>query len=363
MPNTRLVLTDNMLEHLAKPHAQGSEVSNWDIISLAGAGGIRSNTKDMVAFLKANLGITQSSINAAMQLSHQLAYENKSNNFKIGLGWHYAQNGSDTIIWHNGATGGYNSFTGFIKGTQIGVVVLANSDGDVGRLGMKLLGDPRPFEKPKVSIARILNKEIDANGVEKGIAMYNKLKQERPNDYKFDENQLNTLAYAYLNKDENDIALALFKLNVEAFPKSSNPYDSLGEGYLKVGDTAQAIINYKKSLELNPANDNATNVLLKLGVDKSELIKQVDIPTEVLESYCGKYELTPGFIITITRKDNQLYLQATGQPQFEIFASDYNKFYLKVVDAQITFNANNKGKIDSLTLHQNNQDMPAKRIE
>lgn len=363
MPNTRLVLTDNMIKHLAKPHAQGVETSNWDIISLAGAGGIRSNTIDMVAFLKANMGITKPKIYDAMVLSQQVAYENEANDFKMGLGWHYAQNGDDTIIWHNGATGGYQSFTGFIQGAQKGVVVLGNSDSDVGRLGMKLLGDPRPLEKPKASIAKVLNKEIDANGIEKGIALYNQLKKENPNDYKFDENQLNTLAYSYLTQDKNDIALALFKLNVEAFPKSSNPYDSLGEGYLKVGDTTNATINYKKSLELNPANDNATAVLSQLGVDKSELTKQVEIPTEVLESYCGQYELAPGFVITITKKDNQLFLQATGQSQFEIYASEYNKFYLKVVDAQVTFNTNNKGKIDSLTLHQNNQDMPAKRIE
>lgn len=363
MPNTRLVLTANMLKHLAKPHARGVEVSNWDIISLAGAGGIRSDLDDMVRFLKANMGVNKPNIYEAMVLSQQVAYEKESDNFKMGLGWHYAQNGTDTIVWHNGATGGYKAFTGFINGTQKGVVVFANSDGDIGRLGMKLLGDPRPFEKPKPSIAIILNKEIEAHGIRAAVSLYNKLKQEDLNGYKFDENQLNTLGYQYLNEDKNDMALELFKLNVNSFPNMSNPYDSLGEGYLKVGDTVKAISNYTKSLELNPANDNAKNVLLQLGIDKSKLVKDVEVPTDVLESYCGQYELAPGFIITITRQDKQLFLQATGQSQFEIFASDYNKFYLKVVDAQVTFNANNKGKIDSLTLHQNGQDMPGKRIE
>jgi tetratricopeptide (TPR) repeat protein len=338
-------------------------VSNWDLTGLAGAGGIRSTTQDMVAFLNANMGVNKPSIYDAMKLSHEVAYENESNQFRIGLGWHYAQNGDDTIIWHNGATGGYKSFTGFIKGTQRGVVVLGNSDSDIGRLGMKLLGDPRPLETPKPSIATVINKEIDARGIDAGLSLYNQLKSEKPNDYKFDENQLNTLAYQYLGDDKNVIALELFKLNVVAFPEASNPYDSLGEGYLKIGDTAQAITNYSKSLELNPANDNAKNVLIELGVDKSKLTKDVDVSEEMLETYCGQYELQPGFIITVTRNEKQLLAQATGQPQFELFASDYNKFYLKVVEAQVTFHTNDKGKVDSLTLHQNGQNMPAKRIE
>ena len=363
MPNTSLFLTENMLKHLARPHAQGVEVSNWDIISLAGAGGIRSDAIDMVAFLKANMGITKSPIYKAMLLSQDVAYENVANQFKMGLGWLYAQNGDDTIIWHNGATGGYKSFTGFIKGTTKGVVVLGNSDGEIGRLGMKLLGDPRPLVTPKPSIATVINKDITANGIQSGIALYTQLKTEMPDAYKFDENQLNNLAYVYLAEDKNDIALELFKLNVASFPKSSNPYDSLGEGYLKVGDTNQAITSYTKSLELNPANDNAKNALLQLGVDPSKLITDVDVSIEMLETYVGKYELAPGFIITITRKEQQLLLQATGQPQFELFASDYNKFYLKVVEARITFHANDKGKIDSLTLHQNGQDMPARKTE
>lgn len=363
MPNTRLTLTKDMLKHLAKPHAQGVEVSNWDLTGLAGAGGIRSNAIDMVHFIKANMGVTKSSIYNAMLLSHDVAYENVANQFKIGLAWHYAQNGEDTIVWHNGATGGYKAFTGFIEGTTKGVVVLGNSDGDIGRLGMKLLGDPRPLEAPKPSIATVINKDINNNGIQSGIALYNQLKTEMPDSYKFDESQLNTLAYTFLSEDKNDIALELFKLNVASFPNSSNPYDSLGEGYLKVGDTTQAITSYTKSLELNPANDNAKNVLLQLGVDKSKLELNVEVSTEMLESYCGQYELQPGFVITVTRNEKQLFAQATGQPQFELFASDYNRFYLKVVEAQVTFNANDKGKIDSLTLHQNGQDIPAKRIE
>jgi TolA-binding protein len=61
-------------------------------------------------------------------------------------------------------------------------------------------------------------------------------------------------------------AIEIFRLNVEQFPQDANVYDSLGEAFLKQGDKAHAIENYRKSLDLNPHNDNAREVLAKLGV-------------------------------------------------------------------------------------------------
>jgi tetratricopeptide (TPR) repeat protein len=58
----------------------------------------------------------------------------------------------------------------------------------------------------------------------------------------------------------------IFRLNVEQFPMDANVYDSLGEAYLKQGDKALAIENYKKSLDLNPQNENARDVLKRLEV-------------------------------------------------------------------------------------------------
>jgi tetratricopeptide (TPR) repeat protein len=59
-------------------------------------------------------------------------------------------------------------------------------------------------------------------------------------------------------------AITIFKLNVEFYPKDFDVYDSLGEGYMTNGEKASAIENYKKSLELNPKNTNATEMLKKL---------------------------------------------------------------------------------------------------
>jgi hypothetical protein len=56
----------------------------------------------------------------------------------------------------------------------------------------------------------------------------------------------------------------------------------------------------------------------------------------------GKYEIKPGFVITILKNGNQLKARATGQPEALIFPKSENGFYLKVVEAQLTFNKNNE---------------------
>jgi pimeloyl-ACP methyl ester carboxylesterase len=82
--------------------------------------------------------------------------------------------------------------------------------------------------------------------------------------YDFDERVLNRLGYDLLGADEIELALAIFRLNTEAYPGAYNTWDSLGEAYLVSGDTLRAIRNYRKSLALNPQNGNARAVLSQL---------------------------------------------------------------------------------------------------
>ena len=92
------------------------------------------------------------------------------------------------------------------------------------------------------------------------------------------------------------------------------------------------------------------------------MVKEVKVSNAVLETYIGKYELAPGFILEVTREGNQLKTQATGQSIVDIFPKSENEFYLKVVNAQLVFNKNNAGDIDSVTLFQGGSEMKGKRI-
>lgn len=91
--------------------------------------------------------------------------------------------------------------------------------------------------------------------------------------------------------------------------------------------------------------------------------KAVAVDPKILEGYVGRYQLTPTFIIAITREDDRLYEQATAQPKIQIFAESEKEFFLKVVDAQITFKTDPQGRATELTLHQGGMDQRALRVE
>jgi tetratricopeptide (TPR) repeat protein len=75
---------------------------------------------------------------------------------------------------------------------------------------------------------------------------------------------MNSLGYRLLGQEKFDDAIRIFALNVERFPNSGNVYDSLAEAYMNKGDKEAAIKNYEKSLELDPKNSEAVEMLKKL---------------------------------------------------------------------------------------------------
>jgi CubicO group peptidase (beta-lactamase class C family) len=194
----------------------------------------------MLRFLASNLGLQETPLYAAMQMTHTPRQEAGASSMRIGLGWHIRTNDTSEIVWHNGGTGGYRSFAGFDKAQGKGVVVLTNTDQDVDDIGYHLL------------------------------------------------------------------------------------------------DSTYALKVIMPVMAVDPA---------------------------ILERYVGRYQLAPTFIITITRDGNQLTVQATGQPPFAIYPSSETEFFLKVVEARITFNVAEDSTVESLTLHQNGQDMPGRKIE
>ena len=90
--------------------------------------------------------------------------------------------------------------------------------------------------------------------------------------------------------------------------------------------------------------------------------KEVAIDPKLLDGYVGKYQLEPDFILTVTREGNNLYTQATGQQKVQVFPEGDKDFFLKVVDAQITFVTDAQGHATGIILHQGG-DHPAKRVE
>lgn len=122
--------------------------------------------------------------------------------------------------------------------------------------------------KPKMTIVDTLLEVCMEKNVQTAIEVYYDLKDEYENKYNFKEGELNTLGYRLLQTGRTKDAIEIFKLNVEQFPKSSNVYDSLGEGYMNDGNTKLAIKNYEKSLKLNPDNENAKQMIERMKEKK-----------------------------------------------------------------------------------------------
>jgi tetratricopeptide (TPR) repeat protein len=266
------------------------------------------------------------------------------------------------VIQHNGGINGFNTIIiRFVRDKKL-IVLLDNAahGGSLDRMSADLTNIlyGQPYESPKRSIAELMYKTATENGVAAAIAQYRELKAKKVSEYNFSEPELNLLGYQLLQARKTAEAIEIFKLNVEAYPQAFNTYDSLGEAYAVHGDKELAIANYKKSLEFNPANANATRAIASLTNARAE----AKVDPRLYESYVGEYELAPNFIITITNEDGKLMGQPTGQPKAELFPTSETEFFLKVVDAQVTFVKNEQGQVSQLILHQNGRNMPAKKI-
>jgi CubicO group peptidase (beta-lactamase class C family) len=80
------------------------------------------------------------------------------------------------------------------------------------------------------------------------------------------------------------------------------------------------------------------------------------VDPKIYDRYAGEYELGPNLVMTITRDGDRILGQLTGQPRFEIYPASETKFFLRVVEAEVTFVKDEKGAVSHLILHQGGKD-------
>ena len=152
----------------------------------------------------------------------------------------------------------------FVRRDQNVKYTFAKSDTGISGLLLSPQNGP-PINAPKLSAETLIPFEhLSAGNIDKAMEGYREIKRATPDNNAVTEGRLNGLGYGFLRSKKLPEALAYFKLNVEFYPKSSNVYDSLAEGYMANGEKELAIANYKKSLEINPKNNNAVEMLKKL---------------------------------------------------------------------------------------------------
>jgi hypothetical protein len=164
----------------------------------------------------------------------------------IGLNWLIVHPKRDTIVWHNGGTGGYRTFVGLEPSKKVGVVVMTNTGG----------------------------------------------------------------------AGADDIGMHLLDPTIPLVPKPASPKQRTA----------------------------------------------IELPSAVMGRYVGRYELTPAFALDVTLKDGALLVEGTGQSTFRLWPETEVDFFIKEIDAQVTFVRDAQGAVTALVLHQGGQDQRAPKV-
>ncbi|WP_438422648.1 serine hydrolase [Aquimarina macrocephali] len=168
---------------------------------------------------------------------------------------------------HNGV--GYKFESIFLNDFEndIIIIIVSNNKNRVWDLGHEAYNIMlrKEFNIPKRSVFQFIRKDC-LEDVEKGIEAYHNLKKIDSGDYAFDDpNELNRLGYELIRAEKPKEAVKIFELAISEFPENANLYDSSGEAYFVNREYDLALINYKKSLELNPKNKNAVKMIEKIN--------------------------------------------------------------------------------------------------
>ena len=346
LSSTQITLASEMKARLAAGHNAAMEtVENWDLPTLAGAGALRSSANDILMFLAANLGYTTSPLAPAMAGMLKVRRPTGQPGLEIALGWYISTTNGKEIVWHNGGTGGYRSFIGFDPRPRVGVVVLSNAETAAGvdDIGRHLLDPSVPLmAPPKEHRQVVVNPKLFDGYVGR---------------YQLAPNFVITIA----RDGDHLFEQATGQPEFEIFPESDRDY------FLKVVDAQITFVTDSKGhaaeliLHQNGRDVHGNRVEGEAPLPKER--KQIAVDTKIFDGYVGRYQLGPNFVMTVTREDDHFFVQATGQPKLEIFPESDHDYFLKVVDAQITFVTDAKGQATELILHQNGLDQHAKRVE
>jgi len=318
----------NRADQSATAFRGGQTVRDWSFDALAGAGALRSTTSDFARFAQIMLGELDN------PLAHDLAADrdivSQAGGFDITRVWHVGQSPNGEIFWHNGGTGGFWSFFGFKPATEEAVAILISGDPDATGLGLRWLG----FESPKPPAG-----DID----ESIIGQYD------------------------LNPN---FGIGVYEINGTLVAQASGQMP-LGLHYVDADwyamDVADASLHFIREDGKVVALELAQNSMLQRAPKTSDtaaaLTKTtVEIARDDLAAFVGEYALNPSVKFTIRLGEENLEAMLTGQPFFPIFAKGDDKFFYKVVDAELHFERDDQGKVNALVLHQGGIVQRAERV-
>lgn len=315
------------------PTEEGWRNANYLSLTLPyAAGSLMSTVDDMLLWHKAVHGNT-----LIKPESRALAFTNtKLNNGEptnYGYGWMMNEVNGTPSIEHGGGIFGYTTSGIYLPEENLYVIVLTNRDGsspqDVAiKMTAHVIGKPYPESNDAVSLTKQQLSKWTGN-------------------YELEDGQL------------RKISLEDGKLYNQGDGRGKKPMFPLSEDKF-FSDNGMGLYDF--ALEEGKKTVNFVSRMHKVkGVETDKKIEtekeEITIDPKVLTDYVGEYELAPTFVITVTTKDDKLFAQATGQPQFEVFPEAKDTFFLKVVVAKLVFGRDSSEKVVDVTLHQGGREM------
>ena len=127
----------------------------------------------------------------------------------------------------------------------------------------------------------------------------------------------------------------------------------------------QVVVIVLSNLESAPVDrisNDLTAILFGREYELPQKHQTIALDPAIYETYVGDYEFAPGIILSVTTESQGIFVQLTGQNRIEIFPESATHFFVKVVDAQLTFVVEETGKASRVILHQGGRDQTAIRV-
>lgn len=228
------------------------------------AAGLRYSAMDMARYLTAQLA----EADPAVTLTHRPAWGTPETG---AIGFHWIINrtaDSQICLRHSGGTFGFSAHCEVYPGLGYGIVLLSNRAGAQDALGdvanaarEALFGRPKGLVALEAALERTRFADVSA-AVAETRADYPELF--------LSENYVNAWGYRLVRSSRPTEGTAIFAFNTAEHPDSWNVHDSYAEALAATGDKTRAIEHYRRSLALNPGNDNAEAMIARLSTSGAE---------------------------------------------------------------------------------------------
>ena len=316
---------------------------NWDMSRAGGAGNLYSTTQDLYRWNEAifnNKLLNQNTLKSAFTpVKINDGSQGDAFGSQYGYGWMLTEKRGLKEIGHGGGLPGWMSYLTRYPQQNLTITILANAS-------------PAPNPVPSVLTDRIAEiylwqqmKPMESFATEKTVNI--------SDDYIGQYDYVGGIMT--ITRERNQLFAQLTgQPKVEIFPKSETEF------FWKVVDAQITFVRNKEGEVTHVIHHQGGQTLKAPRLEQKSIVQT---NTAAYSDYVGEYDYGHNAILTVTKEGDRLLAQLTGQPKFEIFPRSETEFFWKVVNAQVTFVKNDKGKVSKIIHHQAGTEIQAPKIK